>query len=74
MALALVLLLVVAAPAAAQKKHLDSYKDGLEALAAGRLPDAERLFRAAITIQPREQDDAYGTFRRSPTCRISSSA
>jgi hypothetical protein len=64
--LALVALLLPAAPAAAQKKHLDSYKDGLEALAAGRLSDAERLFKAAIAIQPKEQDDAYGTFKKKP--------
>ena len=63
---ALAALLFSAAPAAAQKKHLDSYKDGLEALAAGRLPDAERLFKAAIAIQPKEQDDAYGTFKKKP--------
>lgn len=62
----LILLLVAAPPVLAQRKHLDSYKDGLEALAAGRLPDAERLFRAAIGIQPREQDDAYGTFKKKP--------
>lgn len=62
----LALALVPAAPAAAQKKHLDSYKDGLEALAAGRLPDAERLFRAAISLQGKEQDDAYGTFKKKP--------
>ena len=67
-ALAAVLLLALlpAAPAAAQKKHLDSYKEGLEAFAAGRLPDAERLFRAAIALQPKEQDDAYGTFKKKP--------
>lgn len=62
----LALALLPAAPAAAQKKHLDAYKDGLEALAAGRLPDAERHFRAALALQPKEQDDAYGTFKKRP--------
>lgn len=62
----LALVFLPATPAAAQKKHFDSYKDGLEALAAGRLPEAERFFRAAISLQPKEQDDAYGTFKKKP--------
>ena len=61
------LLLLPALPAAAQqKKAFDAYKDGLEALAAGRLPDAEKLFRSAIAIAPKEQDDAYGAFKKKP--------
>lgn len=63
---ALVLLALVMPVSAQKKGHLDAYKDGLEALAAGRLPDAERLFRSAITLEPKEKDDAYGTFKKKP--------
>lgn len=65
--LVLALILLAVLPVSAQKKgHLDAYKDGLEALAAGRLPDAERLFRSAIALEPKEKDDAYGTFKKKP--------
>jgi len=57
-------LLVTVQAAEAQKKQFDAYKDGLEALAAGKLPEAEKLFRAAIAVQSKEQDDAYGSIFR----------